>query len=579
MAESILSNKLILEFNRVFEEDSKELSEYLTGISKETLLKIGAHFLGLKRNNSEFQTPAKFLGMFFRKENNEFAQNVLDKILLLEKETNRQVAIPIAQSSLQLFEYTFDNLNDIQTQTEAESEISIFKAYLVLNQQNTGKDDVASQSVEDLPKEEVFPNLILAQTFPYFDLVNYSSREIFTCQLIKAIFLFEFLERNEQTQSLLKAFLANVECPNWRDYLRRLLPICGSIITKEKEGKLEITLTAENFNQNEVFLDKLILGDILIEDMDFRTIRSSPLVKLSRGKYLVIYDLFMFEKVFKGLYFTLNNLNKELNKEGRIKDFRGFYCDEFSERTLLYNVLERAYGTRYIQYSGTEMKQYGIEAEADYYIRNGNNVLMFESKDFLINVDVKVSADYKKIEPELAKKLYKDSDGNKAVLQLMNNIRRLLNKEFPFDTNYKVNSLKIYPIIVVHDRQCIIPGINHLLNTWFKAELKVLTENGINTKSVRPVTLMNVDSLVFHQDLIKSRKLHLNKIIDRYHKMAQLNKKVYKDQSELERLIYSSQISFDHFLSVELSRAKFLNTPSLLREKGFTLFEEGNSAS
>lgn len=42
--------------------------------------------------------------------------------------------------------------------------------------------------------------------------------------------------------------------------------------------------------------------------------------------------------------------------------------------------------------SGEEIKNtYNIDAEPDYYIRNGNKIYLFESKDILIPSEVKIS--------------------------------------------------------------------------------------------------------------------------------------------------------------------------------------------
>lgn len=214
--------KLVLEFKTAFDEEPKEISEYLNGIAKDTMLKAGAHILSIKKHGSEFSETKAFLGMFFRQENQTFANEVYGKILNLEKEHNTKIIIPLAQSSLQLFEYAFEHLSDEETQDAAESEVNIFKAYLLLNQRNMEKDDVALETTKDLPPAKKYPSLVLAQTLVYFDIEHYNEAELFTCQLIKAVYLFQFLSSTEQTSVLLQSFLADVSCDNWKEYLKRL---------------------------------------------------------------------------------------------------------------------------------------------------------------------------------------------------------------------------------------------------------------------------------------------------------------------------------------------------------------------
>lgn len=356
---------------------------------------------------------------------------------------------------------------------------------------------------------------------------------------------------------------------------KTFIPIYGSIIQKKKEGILKINLrNDENYSINQSFLDKLILPESgEITDVEFRKIRSTPMVKVEGEEYLIIYDLFMFEKVFKGLYFVLNSLNSRLPLEHRISNFRSYYGDHFSEKTLLYGTLERVFKDRYIKYSGEQILQKGIDAEPDYYIRNGNKILLIESKDFLIKAEVKNSANYQLIEKEITKKLYKDGGNKKAVLQLINNIHRLLNKELEFDTNYKEKNIRIYPIIVVHDVQCVVPGINTLINGWFDEELIKLKERGIIVKNVRPITLVSIDALIFNEDILVNKKLDLFQVIDEYHKQTIVKKKNFANEAEYEQHVNNTLLPFDVFLNGLVAKKKLRKGSKLLSEMGLSLFD------
>lgn len=103
--------------------------------------------------------------------------------------------------------------------------------------------------------------------------------------------------------------------------------------------------------------------------------------------------------------------------------------------------------------------EFGIIAEPDYYIRNGNKIFLFESKDILIPSETKVSNDYENISSELKKRLYyeeKRNGGidNKAVLQLLNNTQKILRKTAEWDQGYKekiseYTQLSFYMIISI----------------------------------------------------------------------------------------------------------------------------------
>lgn len=572
--------KLILEFREIFHEEPKTLKEYLSGISRSKMLMVGAHFLGFDNRKSKFNNHMEFFSMYFCGENNTFANELYKRVVKLETDRKASIIIVNALASLQLFEYCFENLNDTDTQTNAEVEVSLFKAYLLLNQLNTDKDSIASKSCDALETEFKFAGMTLAQSFAYSDIANYNLSETFTCQFVKAVYLFEFLSSNKEAESLLREFLKRFNCKTWKDYIKKLVPIAAAIIQNEKEGHLDIVVSKdENYDENCSFIEKLIvLDNEPITDIDFRKIRTAPLYKVEEGRYRIIFGLFVLEKIFKGLYFLLRDVNASLPKEDKIKEFRGFYCDNFSERTLLYEVLKDTYNGKYVEFTGTEMKASGIDAEPDYYIRRGNYVFPFESKDILITAENKTSRDFNLIFEAFKSKLYFEEVGgkisNKAVLQIVKNIGRILRMEMPFDNAYKSSSVRIYPILVIHDQQYNLVGLNVFVNQWFEAEIQKLKDAGINVDRVEKLTIIDIDTLIFYQDAFISRKLILDKVIDEYYKFITFDRKrKYRDQEHLNDYIKRTIIPFSIFIS-QFSHARGLGkTPAIFLKKAGTLFE------
>lgn len=570
--------KVLLEFKEVFDEEPLSFETYLDGISREKMLMIGAHFLGFNNRKSQFDGNKEFLGMYFSEENSEIGNKIYSKINELEKDGN-EVVIVNSLTSLQLFEYCFENLGDKNTKNNRELEVDVFKAYTLLTQMNTEKDQVAFSSTSDL-KEKRFEALVLAQSFPYSDVLNYNLIESFICEMVKSIYLLEFLKSNKETKKIYEAFLRRFECQTHEEYLKRLIPLGVSIISNEKEGYLDIEIPKDdNFKQNCEFINKLtVLDNEQITDIDFRNIRTKPLYRVEEGRYRVIFGLFVIEKIFKGLYFILRDINSSLPKDKRIKDFRGFYCDYFSEKTLLYEILKQTYRKKYIQFTGSEMKQSGFDAEPDYYIRNGNYLYLFESKDTLIAVDKKKSRDYNQIKAAFKEKFYfEEKDGkisNKAVLQLINNIRKTLAMKLPFDKQYKAGSIKIYPILIIHDAQYNLVGLNNLVNNWFKEELVKIEKQGFDTSNVKNITIIDIDTLIIFMDFFKQNTLSLNRIIDQYHNFIKLNtKKTYRSQEEVNEQVKKTVIPFSNFLNNYAHDKRMSRMPSILIDKGFTLFK------
>ncbi len=113
----------------------------------------------------------------------------------------------------------------------------------------------------------------------------------------------------------------------------------------------------------------------------------------------------------------------------------------------MYRVLEDCFPDEYIHLSGNELKvDYGMISKPDYYIRNKSKIFLFENKDVFIRAEIKHSADFNLLEPEIKKRPYfeikNDEKGikNGAVLQLIGNLKVILEGESSADKDIKKQS-------------------------------------------------------------------------------------------------------------------------------------------
>lgn len=569
---------LLVTFGEVFDEEPKDLNAYLTGISRSKLLNVGAFFLGFANRNSKFKEYKEFLSMFFRHENNKLANEIYEKLNALKQKEKAELTIINPLSFLQLFEFCFDNLTEDDSQSEAESEVNIFKSILFLNEQNIKVQNIAFSSTEELDSNLKLAAISLSQSFPYSELINNDMSAVLAGQMIKSIFLFEFLESDTRTKVILNKFLNYFECKDWKTFLKSTLPLAFAVIKSNKEAHIDIVIAKDdNFESSCRFVEKLNVDDTeILNDYDFKKIRNKPFYKVEQGVYRIIYGLFVIELIHKGVFFKLNEINDGLNDEDKIKNFRSLYCNNFSEKYLLYKLLNSIFKNQYIEFTGEQIKQLGIDAEPDYYIRNGNNLFLFESKDILINASIKSSYDFNLYEKEFKKKLYfelkKEKVDKKAVLQLINNIENVLTKQFPFDTNFKINSLHIYPIIILHDHQFNIAGLNVIVNSWFQTELAKLKEKGLPIDKVKPVTIIDIDTIIFHQDLFRDRTLKLNQVLEDYFKFITFDtKKKYLDEEHFKKYAKRTVLTFPLFLSNYVAEKRIRRVPKMIVEKGVTI--------
>ena len=518
--------KHTVEYSSIFDDPVKDLKFYLTGISKSKILLAMSTFINFSVRNSKFKNYNDFLDMYFQSSNQAFAREIKNRLTKFEKPNVEIIFAPIL-SCLQIFEFAFDQLSDKDTLSDPEIEINLFKALLSQNEINTKHDDIARKSCAHLSGSLFDAMFAMTQSYSYSEFVNYVPFEIFYCQLAKSIYLFKFLESTDLTKPLLKLFLSTFNCLDWKEYLNKYLPTALAVLKNNEETNISISIPQNaSFFENCEFIDNLSLSDLSeITVYDFKTIRGRPIYKVSDGLYTIIFSLFVLELCHKGLFFKLSKIHEALPIEKKVREkdeaFRGYYCDEFSEKVLVYEILEGILGNG-VKLIGSKTKSYlGGGGEPDYYYRNNNTLFLFESKDILINAKVKITNDFIKYEEEFKKKLYFDIDKkgnieNKAVLQLINNIKRALKKQFSFDTKYFESKLSIYPILILHDHSFNVPGLNVLVNEWFSIELKKLSSSGLNILNVMPITIIDIDTFILCYDLIKDKKINLRRFINEY---------------------------------------------------------------
>ena len=572
---------LLLDFGVAFpEERPLTPEEYLRGGSRSIILNVAAFFLGFKSYNSKLNDNREFLGAIFGAENNGFANEIYDKIKAIEK-TGKKVSIINTFCSLKLFECFFTTEEEDETQTHAEFERNLFKAYLVLNSSFISAQKSATTSTKEMDVELKAPMMLFCSFYPISDKTNYDIGQIWVTQLVKAIYLFQYLEANPRTEVLLKSFLDYFNSPTWPVYLKRLLPLTIPAIKNDREGHTDITVTSgDNFEDDCAFIEKLIVHDNdELEENDFLTIRAKPLYKIEEGVYRIIFNLFVVEKIFKGLYFLLRDVNDRLPKGQKIPGWKGIYCYEFSEQTLLYRIMDVIYPDKCIRFSGKELADKKIDGAPDYYVRKGNNIMVFESKDFLIRADLKVSFDYTIYDEEFAKTLYYEELPNGkekagAVMQLINSIRRLLRNEFLPDTEYYFKDVFIYPILITHDHQYDVPGLSSLINYWFQQELEVLKAEGFFIHQIKPLAVVNIDSLIYNSvGLTENTPLH--EVLNAYFNSSKLRAGVkFRTVEEAREFRMSSFNPFSLFIDKYFKKQGIIKVPPILDLVGSALFKE-----
>ena len=571
----MLSKQEIIDFNKVFsDENGEDYISRITEIPQKLLIDVASYLISFKTNSDFVIDHTVLLSKWFGKENNKLANEINNKINQYKREKSNNVGILNPRTSLKLFETALSHNQATEEISNPDFEILLFKIYLALNEQLNKSDNLVIESAEKFTQYPQLICLSIGNSLPTFDVTNYNLNSVFIGQVLKAIFLFEFLEEQDSTNTLLKNFYARFKVDDSIGFLKKILPLAFfAISSQQKEGFIDLIVDKDdNYESNIDFLDKLAVNQIhyVENDIDYLNLRANPLYKIDEGKYRVISPLFAIEKIFNGLYFLLKEINDGFTKEHQI-NLRQLITFDFSEKYILYKILERTYEKKYLKLSGEQMKTPGAP---DYYIRNGNKIFLFESKDILINAKIKESYDFEKYEAALKEKLYFDSSGKKkspkAVRQLANFAKSLLTGTFNEDKNYKPKSIKIYPIILLHNRQLDIAGLNNLINIWFNSEVETMEEESVSTKNLRRPTIMHIDTLLIIHEQIALGEFKLENLLDSYQTWIhedKINKKKFKNENELHEFRENQLVSFNMFIDLKYK----WKLPSLFEEKGISI--------
>lgn len=572
--------KLGITFEACFpNEERGTLQQYLSGIDKADLLKMGSFFLGFNSEKSRYSDILHFMQMYFSPENADFAKTIYANILDYVHNTEKPLEIyevPYVVSSLKLFEFIFDAIPDNQetTKTNTEIEQDTFKAYVLLNQIAITDRFLSGNQI----KEENNINLTPAQalleiTFHNSDLINFRVDKLYECQFKRALLYFEFLERRDDCKALLTAFYAHYEVTDYKDYLKRLFGIVQSVLMMDKESHVEIHLDQQ---ESMAFIDKHVANvDESITEVDFLKVRSNPLYKYADGKYRIISPLFTIEMMYNGLFFRLKAINEDLPNGDKVSGFYNLKTYEFSEQFVLSTLLKEIYGKRYFQKSGSELD--GVMAGApDYYMRNGNYIHVYESKDILITKESKQSVDHRDLENELNIKLFENQRGHaKAVRQLVETVRKILNGEATYDPNIRLNRVQIFPVLILHYRMFNAAGLNSLVNKWFVEELAKLEE--LDISRVHDLIIIDVETLMFNKDALIKRTVTMQNALLEYERdylrfnMANARPRP-RNEEEAHQLLEKSFWPFSIFLDNKVEKLGYRRSGKDLLEKASVLF-------
>lgn len=201
-------------------------------------------------------------------------------------------------------------------------------------------------------------------------------------------------------------------------------------------------------------------------------LRDNFFVKLDSDRYLLLYPSFLIDKFYQGLVFDCWKAieNRQGSGNALADSFHDFSVlksrlgQPFSEEHLFYTLMDKCFtSANLVKKKGSDL--IGVEAPPDYYLRDGNNIFIFECKDILFNNNDRYSTDLKKVKKAILDRICKDGDTNrKGAAQLLYTINKYLNDDSLAAHDRKhADGDNIYPIVVTSNSVYDAYGVNMML--------------------------------------------------------------------------------------------------------------------
>lgn len=163
--------------------------------------------------------------------------------------------------------------------------------------------------------------------------------------------------------------------------------------------------------------------------------------------------------------------------------------------------------------------------QPDFYLRENDNLILFECKAIRINGELKDKSDIDELLNILKNKLYcsieniDKSRGKKknpervGVTQLVQQMKMIDADTFKWDNDIP-DEVAYYPVIILEDPRFVVPGLSYIINSWYKP----LIEQELPDQMCHPVVVMSIDVLMLYSHIFKVQGFH--NVFDKYFQKA-----------------------------------------------------------
>lgn len=386
-----------------------------------------------------------------------------------------------------------------------------------------------AQISKDDDAKDAIAHAAVVSTIENNDYLNYDITTTPFIHLLKSLRLLNYCDKTPSLASHKNALLSEYGCANTKAYISFVL----SLLSNNLDGEHNYCrLVYDTSNPIPKAIDKISISldeVIAIENnKDYKVFRARPLIKLNSNQFVVICIPFLMDKLYNSLAFDLTDVSGNGNR------IREIISSQFTEPLLLYPLLHSIVEPRSpIHLSGEDCKAIKPDRAPDYYVRNWNDVFLFELKDYSLRADIKSSPQFDELIEYLRTQFVTKSNGKDgAIKQLVHNIKAILDNKFVWDKSLR-KPRKIYPLLVLGNSAYMTLGVPYILNKLFKEEL---LKDGILDRRITDLIVIDIDTLLLYKGDFGRGVYKFKKVIDDY--LAHINKD-YSRSLSIELRLYA----------------------------------------
>ena len=561
----------IVGFKQLYPDtEMPKLKELLKGLPRIWAIRLVSNMqnklVGKPFYNPSFQgeetTQIDVPRFFFGPQNKEWTYDTIERYkayVAFEKQAKQQPMECAAGSETPLL-----LLKHIMSLPESKSagdiailERNLYTAFMVANEKTMNREQGKPpyKPEEDL---EMYLAGLLMSRYAYNDFTDQKREldDLLRNQVSRTERFFNFVSQHPQLVDIYDSFLKGYGLTSWSDYLRTYLSIQAlaryktGVVNFEKLEDVDGLLTEQIVERDSIDIHQIIA---LTDNVDYVAFREKPFIKIRAHEYAVIDVSFMIYRMFDGLYFIFNDLWKKCNPDNP-NGFNRLFATEFSEETVLVDALKGvADANGWLSLTDKECKQLvpekRLSSPPDFYIRDGEDIILFECKDVKIRKEIKAEGTTEQLLELVDQDFvgYQDDRGKwryKGVGQLVRNAKRIQDGKFDWDKEADKNS-RLFLVLVLADARQVAAGWKNYLNRRMFEEC---VRQKVDVSRVCPLILTDLGTLVLYKyNFIKNGFLRY--FVDYYNKTVFNPRKI--ESGDKMTNIMNQTLSFSGYMNGE----------------------------